>query len=160
MTAPTSMRAQVKDYLVEELRPLLDELATTEHPVEISNGWPGKNLGRNHVWLDRVTGTVSFDLSMAGRLLRDDQFTVRMIFQASAPGDDLATTDARAESYCAAFLDFIATYPGLSTAPNTVMDGLIHAAFLDDAIEGPMGEFTDEGAVSFMFADLSVHTRT
>lgn len=156
----TSMRAHVKAWIADHMTPLLEQLATREYPVEMSNGWPGKNLGRNHVWIDRVTGTVTFKNSMTPPIQRDDEFTVRLIFQASAPGDSIAETDARVESYCAAFEDLIAEKPFLSDDEDAPMDGLIHAAFLDDSIEGPMGEFTDEGAVSFMFADLSVHTRT
>lgn len=148
----TSMRAQVKTWIVDNLDPRLERL---EFTPSIANGWPGKSLERNHVWVDRVVGTVSFDLIMAGRKLRDDQFTVRLIFQASGPGDSIAETDARVESYCAALEDLIAEDPSLDG-----MDGLIHAVFAEDSIEGPMGEFTDEGAVSFMFADLSCHTRT
>lgn len=148
----TSMRSQVKTWIVVNLAAPLTQL---EHSPEVSQGWPGKNLARNHVWIDRVTGTVSFDLLMAGRKLRDDQFTVRLIFQAGGPGDSIAETDARVETYCAAFEDLIAEDPSLGD-----MDGLIHAHFDEDSIEGPQGDLTDEGAVSFMFADLSVHTRT
>jgi hypothetical protein len=149
------MRAQVKAYVIDQLTPLLDAEATTEHPLAVSHGWPGKHLQRNHIWADRITGTVSFDLVMAGRKLRDDQFTIRFVFQASAPGGSLAETDARVEAYCSVFCDLIAVDPSLGD-----MDGLIHAVFGDSSIEGPTGEFTDEGAVSFMFADLSCHTRT
>lgn len=156
----TSMRAQVKTWILDNLTPRVAVMATEECPIEVSYGWPGKNLERNHVWIDRTTGTVSFDLAMAGRKLRDDEFTVRLIFQASGPGDSIAETDARVESYCAAFEDLIAEYPFLSTDEDEPMEGLIHAAFLDNSIEGPMGEWTDEGAVSFMFAELTVHTRT
>lgn len=152
---PTSMRAQVKAYLIDQLAPLLEAQSTSEHPVAVSHGWPGKQLGRNHIWADRVTGTASFNLLMAGRKLRDDEFTIRFVFQASAPGDTLAETDARAEGYCAVFEDLIALDPSLGD-----MGGLIHAVFADNAIEGPNGELTDEGAVSFMFADLTCHTRT
>lgn len=153
----TSMRSQVKTWIIENLAPRLEQL---EQRPEISHGWPGKNLGRNHVWIDRTVGTVSFDLSMAGRKLRDDTFTVRLIFQASGPGDSIAETDARVETYCAEFEDLIAERPFLSDDEDAPMDGLIHAIFDDNSIEGPMGEWTDEGAVSFMFADLTVHTRT
>lgn len=151
------MRAQVKTWIVDNLAPQLEQL---EFTPSIANGWPGKQLERNHVWVDRVVGTVSFDLIMAGRKLRDDEFTVRLIFQASGPGDSIAETDARVESYCAAFEDLIAERPFLSDDEDAPMEGLIHAVFAEDSIEGPMGEFTDEGAVSFMFADLSCHTRT
>ena len=142
--ATTAIRSNVKEWLTTELAAVLS--------AAVSNGWPGRNLERDHVWIDRVTGTVEFPLMMAGRKSRDDKFTVRVIFQASGPGDTIAETDARAETLYAALENLIAPDPSLAG-----MDGIIHA--LLDTVEGPMGELTDEGAVSFMFADVAVHAR-
>lgn len=143
--AATAIRAAMKAKLVTELTKALPLVA-------VSNGWPGRNLERDHVWVDRVTGTVEFPLMMAGRKHRDDKFTVRVIFQSSQPGDSIAETDVRAEQLYAALENVIAADPGIGT-----MNGIVHA--LIDTVEGPMGELTDEGAVSFMFADIAVHAR-
>lgn len=148
----TSVRTQVKTWISDNLRLRLVQL---EGAPEISQGWPGKNLGRNHVWIDRATGTWTFPFMQAGDKTLDDQFTIRVIFQASSPGDSIAETDARAELYAMAFGLLIAADPSLGG-----MDGLMAAWFDEDAAEGPDGVFTDEGAVSYVFVDLHVHTRT
>lgn len=143
--ATTSIRSDVKTWLVDELTTLLE-------PVPVSYGWPGRHLERDHVWIDRVTGTVGFPLAMAGRKARDDDFTVRVVFQASAPGDSIVESDARAEEFYGHLEDLIAGDVSLSD-----MDGVVHA--LLDAVEGPSGELTDEGAVSFVIADVAVKAR-
>ena len=143
----TSVRTTVKTWLTDQLTASL-----AGEDCEVSGGWPGRHLKRNHVWLDRCTGTVEFRLLMAGRKTREDEFTIRVVFQASAPGDDLASTDERAESYYAALEYLIADDPSLDG-----MDG-IESALLA-SVEGPVGELTDEGAVSFVFAEVAVHSR-
>lgn len=140
----TSIRSTVKAWLVETLVDAIDP--------DVSHGWPGKNLQRDHVWIDRVTGTITMPFAMAGRKVRDDEFTVRIVFQASAPGDTVADTDARVESYYAAFEDLLATDPSLES-----FDGVQDAPTW--TAEGPNGEMTDEGAVSFYVVELTVNSR-
>lgn len=144
-TTTTSVRSAVKTYLVDQLESRLD-------PVPVAYGWPGRNLERDHVWIDRVTGNVEFPLAMAGRKSRNDDFTVRVVFQASAPGDSILEADARAEEFYGHLEDLIAGDVSLGT-----MDGVVHAVL--GAVEGPSGELTDEGAVSFVIADVAVKAR-
>lgn len=153
-------RAAVKAWLVENLGPRLEQVATQDQPVSVDNGWPGKNLERNHVWADRVTGTVTFPFIEDGTKTRDDVFTVKLLFQASGPADSIAECDARSESYADAFLLLIAEHPNLGPDAEHGMPGVIAAWFDDDAKEGPQGEFTDEGAWSLTTVDLRVQTRT
>lgn len=143
--ARTSIRATVKQWIVDELR----NVAPT---MNVDSGWPGRNLKRDHAWVDRVTGTVEFNVVMAGRKQRDDKFTVRVIFQASQPGESIAETDERVEAMYAHLEDIFADDPGLGT-----MDGVVDATL--GTVEGPVGEQTKEGAVSFIFADIDVHSR-
>ena len=145
MTAPTSIRGVVKTYLVATLAATLD-------PIPVAHGWPGRNIERDHVWVDRVTGFLELPLLTAGRKFRDDKFTVRVAFQASAPGDDIAETVERVLALYAHVENLLADDPGLGE-----MDGLISAAL--GPVEGPDGSLTDEGAVSFVFADIAIHAR-
>ena len=143
--ATTSIRGDVKTWLVDELTTLLE-------PVPVSYGWPGRHLERDHVWIDRVTGTVTMPFAMSGRKVRDDQFTVRLVFQSSKPGDSIAETDETVETMYGHFEDLIATDPSLEA-----MDGVMDAPTW--TAEGPNGELTDEGAVSFYVVDLTVNSR-
>lgn len=160
MTAPTtSIRTAVKSFLEDKLTPTLRELGTPG--CVFSRGWPGDDIQRNHAWIDRVTGTVTFGLMMDGRKMRDDEFTVRIVFQCSTPGATSTETDAQVEVFYGALEDLIAENVGLS-ADTTVddpepMDGLLSCVL--GPVDGPAGELTDEGYVSFMFAELAIHSR-
>lgn len=143
----TAVRTAVKAYLVTQLQEALPLVAT-------SHGWPGDKLDRDHIWVDRVVGTVTFPFIQAGTKTRDDEFTVKVIFQASQPGDSIAECDERVEGYLQVFEELIAEDPSLGG-----MAELIHSKFDESSVEGPMGEFTDQGAVSFASAELSVHSR-
>lgn len=142
--ATTSIRKDVKTWLVDRLASSLT--------AEVAHGWPGRRLERDHVWVDRVTGTVTMPFSMAGRKVRDDTFTVRLVFQASRPGESIAETDDAVESMYAAFENLLADDPSLAS-----MDGVIDAPTW--TAEGPDGELTDEGAVSFYIVELTVNSR-
>lgn len=143
--ATTSIRSNVKEWLVTKL-------ATAADPVSVSQGWPGKHLEREHIWIDRVTGAVSMPFAMSGRKVRDDEFTVRLVFQAASPGDSIQETDERADALYAFFENLLATDPSLEN-----MDGVMDAPTW--TAEGPNGELTDEGAVSFYVVELSVNSR-
>lgn len=89
---------------------------------------------------------------MGGRKARDDEFRVRVVFQVAEPGASLDDTDTTVETLYAALENLVAADPSLGS-----MDGVVHA--LIGTVEGPDGELTDEGAVSFITAEVSVLTR-
>lgn len=144
--ATTSIRTAVKSYIVTNLSTALAGEAV------VSQAWPGKRLERDHVWVDRCTGTVEFPLAMSGRKARNDNFTVRVAFQSARPGDSIADCDERVEEFYAELEDLISGDVSLGN-----LDGLVHAVL--ETVEGPVGELTDEGAVSFMFADVACKAR-
>lgn len=145
--ATTSIRTAVKTYLTEQLEDVL-----SAEPVAVSRSFPGPNLERDHVWIDRASGTVSYELMMAGRKVRTDDFTIWLVFQASGPGTTSAEADERVESYCAAFDSWLAADVTLGN-----MDGVTHA--LLGEVEGPDSMPIDEGHAAFMVAQINVKSR-
>lgn len=145
--ATTSIRTNVKSFIVEELTTAFEGT-----DCGVSRSWPGENLKRNHAWIDRCTGVITFGQSMADRKSRDDDFTLRIVFQAYSPGFDQEAADAAAEECYGALEDLIANDPSLDS-----MDGVVHA--LLGTVEGPDGPALPEGACSFVVAELNVKAR-
>jgi hypothetical protein len=150
-------RASVETYLVDTFRPRLEALATIDQPVSVDDGWPGKNLQRNHVYIARTTGTWTFPFIQGGDKTRHDEFTTTWVFRASGSAEDLSDVKARVESYANEFGLMIAEDAGL----NGMGDETVIAAFFeDDAFEGPNAGWTDDGADSFITCDLRVQIRS
>jgi hypothetical protein len=147
MTATKSVRTAVIDALVTALKakPVLANIQTSE-------GWPGKSLEHESVWVGKVTGLITFPLMMAGRKIRDDHFTVTIIFMSGNPGDTISDANDRVETYYGALEDIFADDQTLGS-----LDGVL--SILLDQVEGPRGAFTDEGATSYITADIAVHAR-
>lgn len=145
MSAPT--RYEIKAALVAALdaKPVLDGVA-------VSHGWPGKHLAREHVWLGRTAGEITYPFEMAGNKIRQDDYTVTVWFMASEPGGTLAEVEARAQVMWSALDDLLAAgeFSGRAEAMWTLEGG---------AVEGPDSELTDEGAVAFIRADVSISAR-
>lgn len=147
MTATTPVRAATKAALTTALA-----AHATLSGVQVENGWPGKRLEREAVWVARVTGSITFPFMMAGRKIRDDEFTVTVLFMSGKPGTTLAESDARAEVLWSALDDILAADQTLSIdGVEWLLEGV--------TVEGPTGEYTDEGAVSFVSAEVSVKAR-
>ena len=141
-----TVRTDVKTYIVDQLAQVLNG------QVEVSRSWPGPNLARDHIWIDRASGTVTFPLMMAGRKTRQDEFTIWLVFQASGPGDTAAEVEARAEDYADVFGAWLADDPSLGD-----MAGIIHAQ--PGEVEGPDGFPLDEGHAAYVIAQLNVLSR-
>jgi hypothetical protein len=152
-----SLRSAVKQYLVDQLTPRIEQLATDSQPVRVSNGWPSKGPDLNHVWTGQVTGTVTFPFIQAGNKTRDDEFTIEFWLKAEGPAESVADVEARAESYASAFEDLIARDAGLDGMGD---ERVIDAVLEESTIEGPTSAFTDEGAWALFTAEVRVRTRT
>lgn len=152
-TSYTAPRLAVPAYLVEHLKLRLQAAGPAATPVAVSDGWPGTLLERDHVWIDRVTGVVDLPFAMAGTKTSDDEFTVRVAFQAGQPGDSISDVKATVNGYFEHLKDVITEDVSLGDMP-----GVIHAV-VGPNIDGPHGELTPEGAVAFVFAEVSVIAR-
>lgn len=152
-TSYTAPRLAVPAYIVEHLKLRLQSAGVAASPVAVSNGWPGRLLERDHVWIDRITGVVELPFAMAGTKTSNDEFTVRVIFQASQPGDSITEVNARANAYLEELKALICEDVSLGN-----MAGVIHAVYGPN-VEGPLGELNPEGALSFAFAEVSVMAR-
>lgn len=147
MTATSPVRSIVKSALVDALRN-----HSLLQGVDVFTGWPGESLGREAVWISRTSGQITYPFMMAGRKTRDDEFTVTVMFMAGSPGNTIEEADARVEVLWSALDDVFANDQTLS------VDGAVWT--LEGAtVEGPTGEFTDEGAVSFIQAEIEVKAR-
>lgn len=146
-TATTSIRSTFKAWLVKQLADSLDP-----EGIPVDHGWPGRKLERDHVWIDRVAGDVELPFIMDGRKYRNDNFTVWVLFQASAPGDSCVDTDFRAEAMYGHLEDLLANDPGIEDMAGIIEVSLGH-------VEGPSGELKDDGAVSIVVAEVAVQSQ-
>lgn len=146
--ATVTNRYDVKAALVAALR---------SHPnlagVEVSVGWPGKHLEREHVWLARTTGTVTYPHQMAGRKTRQDEFTITVMFMAAQKGQTLAEGQQRVQAMYQALDDLGADGETIGTLDSVIWS--LHG----EQVDGPDTEETDEGSAAFMRADVSVEAR-
>lgn len=152
MVATVSIRTRVRDELIArlELHPAL--VGIDGERVPISPGLPGKAIERQHVFVARISGTRHVAFLQAGRKTIEDDFTIAFVFMAAVPGSDIAENDALVEQMSNALLDVLADDPGLGD-----LEGLMWATEADT--EGPDGQLTDEGAVSFWHTDVECKAR-
>lgn len=145
-------RAAVKQALVDALR---------GHPnlvdVDVSHGWPGKHLGREHVWLARCTGEVTYPHVMADRKTRQDDYTVTVVFFASNPGTNMEEAEERVDTFYQALDDLAADGQVVSNTDSDVLG--LEWSLHQGTVEGPDSELTDEGAVAFIVAEVAINAR-
>lgn len=147
--ADTSVRVAARRWLVNRLRQQ-HQLAG----VTISETFPGKALELQHVWVDRITGTVTYPVATAGRQHRQDDFTLTVALMAGSDGDDLDVTDALVETYFTGLEDILADRADLDDEVPEILHALV-----GPTVDGPDGELTNTGAVSFVRADVTFTAR-
>jgi hypothetical protein len=147
VTATTSIRPAVKSALLTALQ-LKPEL----EGVQLSYGWPGDALEREHIWIGNVTGTVRIALLSTGRKYRDDKFNVSVFVQAGLIGGTEAEAEERATQLLAALEDVLADDPSIGE-----VDGLIDAELT--TVDGPHTMLTKEGAVTMYVCEINCHGR-
>lgn len=147
MTATTSIRRAAK-------RRLIDLLASqpTLTGVPGDTGSPGGQMKTEHYWIGTVTGPMSDPLMKAGRRIRDDEFTMTVVFRVDLPGGTQDEADERAEELWSGLDELL--------AEDRKLDGLegVLWAVLGQK-EGPDGELTDEGAISAISQEVTVKAR-
>lgn len=152
MVATTSIRTRVRNEILRRiaLKPALDG-------VTITPGLPGKAIEREHVFVPRITGERKVRFMEAGRKTVDDDFTITVVFMTAQPGAGIDESDDRVEQMGGALEDVLADDPGLNDENDQPMDGLMWA--VSARWDGPDHELTDEGAVSFLRADIDCKAR-
>lgn len=157
MVATSSIRTRVRDEIITRLNQHPALVTTAGDRVPVSPGRPGNEVEREHVFVARITGEREVAFLAAGRKTITDDFTITFIFMSAIPGEDIGANDERVEQMSNALLDVLADDPGLSDANGAPMDGLMWAT--EATTEGPDGELTDEGAVSFWRSDVECKAR-
>lgn len=157
-TATTSIRTRVRDEIIRRLRlhqaltnPITGQLAA------ISPGLPGNTIEREHVFVAQTTGTREVRFLEPGRKTIQDDFTTTFVFMVANKGTTTLESDDRVEAMATALEDVLADDPGLNDAQGQPFDGLMWATA--GRWDGPDAELTDEGAVSFIRADVDCRAR-
>lgn len=157
-TATTSIRTRVRDELIRRLN---DHQAlvnpATGQRTPIAPGLPGKMIEREHVFVARITGRREVRFLEAGRKTVEDDFTITFVFMTSLPGATTLEVDDRVEVMSGALEDVLADDPALSDDQGEPLDGLMWA--VAGTWDGPDPELTDDGAVSFLRADVECKAR-
>lgn len=125
-----------------------------EHPqlVDVTvSPRPGDDTGPEFIWVQNIEGEMSIPTSKAGRLHRDDKFTITYWAQV-ALGDDLDTTMERTEELMGACGDVLADESQLDD-----LDGVLSAVLA--AVNGPLIVETPAGFFGMAQLDVDVHTR-
>ncbi len=153
--APTtpSIRTAVKARLVELIAADVPDDNARDRRVQVSHGWPGRDMRHECIWVGNVTGTVEVPSMKAGRKRVHDNFDVDVWVVAGFPGQhDPAAAETRCEELTAYVRDQVADDPHLGGLP-----GLTGGAKVT-LIEGPDSEPTDEGAVAIARVVVSCRT--
>ncbi len=133
---------------------LLDLLVQRPGMLDVTAGlvFPGDEIGRDAVWLDRIEGSAEIPTSRAGRLDRDDTWTMTIEYRTTDHGTALDAM-ARIEEL-AAVLD------GLLADDHTLgdLDGLLWATY-GGMTNGPLPVQTPTGFVGFGEVVVSCRAR-
>lgn len=116
--ATTSQAPQFKADLVTALRAGLPG-------VQVEYAWPGPNTESECVYLDRVEGTVSYPALMAGRKMRQEDYTVDVVIWVHQPDTSplaFQECESRAFQLRAAIEDALAADPGFSSASKWALE--------------------------------------
>jgi hypothetical protein len=157
VTAATSIRTRVRDEIIARLNAHQALVDADGQRVPVDAGDPGGRIQREHVWVAGITGRREVAFLEAGRKTIDDQFTIVFLFMATIPGADTLEVDDRVEVMGGALEDVLAEDPALSDAGGQPLDGLLWA--VSARWDGPDHELVDEGAVSFLRADVECRAR-
>jgi hypothetical protein len=125
--------------------------------IGVDRSWPGDELQREHLWIAKVEGTVTFPTMMAGRLQRDDIFTFTVLCQSSTEGQDPEACETACEVYMTA-VALAAADQSLFGQIRSQVPGLL-AVDLGE-FNGPDAQPTTEGWVAFGEVQLEFHIRS
>jgi hypothetical protein len=123
--------------------------------VAVDRSWPGRNLKKDHVYVDRTEGQGSFPLIEPGEHEREDEFRILVQCQASRPG----RTSEKAEEECERFMTAVLT----AAARAQLAGGLLDLEWLSmvepGETNGPDAEPTKEGFVAFGQVEIQFTAR-
>lgn len=142
--ALTDVRLEVARWYIVEFRAALPH-------AQVEFTWPGDAVGLDAIWLDELTGDISYPVMGPGRQIRDDTFDVPFIMQvARATGDEAA--DAL-KVLMAGAQDVLAEHPTLrDEVPGVIVarQGTTRAA---------LGKTPADGARGFGYLTATVEAR-
>jgi len=143
----TSIRAAVKTRLVELMSDAVGD-------VQVTYGWPGKDLKTECIYVGKTTGPVTVADMRGGRKTRDDTFTIEVHFLAGKPGQTARAADERVLELYGVFEDVLAANGNLGGFP-----GVLWAAQLGDDFETADPAPTTEGYLGIATAHAHIKTR-
>lgn len=142
----TNIRHLIKKAFISALRQKL-------RGVQVEYYWPGEAIENEAVWAESCTGSTEVPTMKSGRLHRQDDFTLTVVFRVGPAGQNAETNEAR-------LMELVGALDDVMSEDHTLKGlGGLQDFGAEAQYDGPDSFMTPNGVVSVLVADIAINSR-